>query len=98
MAGSFKFKEFLSQEEQDAFDKLREKLGGKVVYSPYPKEDQYKKFLVRRNQNIQRMFAKLKYLGLENREIYAEITLRLSCAKGLSVSRIRAIVHGYRSK
>ncbi len=96
MAGTFKFPDFLTEEERQAFNKLRERLGGKMVYIPYPEKNHYHQVLERRNHRIRRMFRKYKSLGLSNQEIYAEISLRLSCAKGLSMNRIRAIVHGYK--
>ena len=98
MAGTFKFPDFLTTEEREALNKLREKLGGKMVYIPYPEKNHYHQVLEMRNHRIHRMFKKYKMLGLSTREIYAEIFLRLSCAKGLSMNRIRAIVHGYYKK
>ena len=95
MAGTFKFQEFLSEEEREAFNRLREKLGGKTVYIPYPERDHFHEYLQRRNEKMRRMYWKYKELGLPNILIYAEIAIRLTCAKGLSVSRIRAIVHEY---
>src|SRR5438552_14221508 len=84
MAGTFKFPDFLTEEERKAFNKLREKLGGKTVYIPYPEEDHYHQYLERRNHRIRKMFQKYKAMGLRNNETYAEISLRLTCAKGLS--------------
>jgi len=98
MAGTFKFPDFLSEEERQAFNQLREKLGGKTVYIRYPAKDHYHQVLIRRNQRICRMYRKYKELGISNQEIFAEISIRLTCAKGLSMNRIRAIVHGYGRK
>ena len=98
MAGKFKFLEFLSKEEQEVFNRLREKLGGKTVYIPYPKRDPYRQYLEKRNKKIRRMFERYKKLGLLEEVIFAEISNRLSCVNKLSMSRIRAIVKRYGRK
>ena len=96
MAGKFKFQDFLTPQEREALNLLREKLGGKTVYIPYPEEDHYHDFLQRRNQKIRTMYRRYKKLGLSNSVVYAEISIRLSCAKHLSMNRIRAILRGYK--
>jgi hypothetical protein len=93
--GMFKFIDFLTPEEQEALNKLREKLGGKTIYIRYPERNPYREYLEKRNARIRKMFVRLKKLGLSNNTIYAEISIRLTCAKGLSESQIRKIVHGY---
>ena len=98
MAGKFKFMDFLSKEEQEAVNRLRETLGGKTIYIPYPDKDPYHEYLEKRNQRICRMFEKYKMLGLPEEVIYAEISIRLSCAYKLSMNRIRAIIKGYGRK
>ncbi|MFB3895412.1 MAG: hypothetical protein ACE14V_03815 [bacterium] len=91
----FKLWDYLSDEEKAALNQLRQKLGGKVVYIPYPEHNDFHEYIEHRNQRIKKMFARLKKLGLSERVIYAEISIRLSCAKGLSQSHIRKIVKGY---
>jgi Mor family transcriptional regulator len=94
----FKFYDFLTPEEQEALNKLREKLGGRNIYIRYPEPNQYRLYLNKRNARIRKMFVRLKKLGLSESVIYAEISIRLSCAKGLSESHIRKIVKGYLEK
>jgi hypothetical protein len=91
----FKLWELLTEDEKEALNKLRQKLGGKVIYVPYPEHNEY---IEHRNQRIKKMFMRLKKLGLSERVIYAEISIRLSCAKGLSQSHIRKIVKNYLAK
>ncbi len=95
MQGKFNFLEFLSPAEREAFELLREKLGGKTVYIPYPEEDPYKEALKNRNRAIKRMYYRLKKLGYSDRITFTEISIRLGCARNLSYSSIRAIVKGY---
>lgn len=94
----FKLIELLTPEEIEGLNKLREKLGGKTVYIPYPENNPYRAYLEKRNQRIRKMFYRFKKLGLSNNVIYAEISIRLSCAKGLSQSHIRKIVKNYLAK
>ena len=94
----FKFIDFLSPQEREALNLLREKLGGKTIYIRYPEYNPYREYLEKRNNRIRKMFFRLKKLGLSNNAIYAEISIRLSCAKGLSQSHIRKIVKGYLKK
>lgn len=91
----FKFWDLLSEEEKEALNKLRQKLGGKVIYVPYPEHNDFHAYIEHRNQRIKKMFIRLKKLGLSEHIIYAEISIRLSCAKGLSHSHIRKIIKGY---
>ena len=95
MSKTFRFMDFLTPEEQELFKQFREKLGGKILYIPYPDADYYFDFLAKRNRKIKKMYARLKKLGLSDRVIYAEISIRLSCAHNLSQSRLRAIIKGY---
>jgi hypothetical protein len=95
----FKLWDLLTEEEKQALNQLRQKLGGKVIYVPYPEHNDFHAYIEHRNQRIKKMFMRLKKLGLSEHVIYAEISIRLSCAKGLSQSHIRKIVKGYiRSK
>jgi hypothetical protein len=94
----FKLWDLLTEEEKQALNKLRQKLGGKVIYVPYPEHNDYRECLDHRNARIRKMFMRLKKLGLSEHVIYAEISIRLSCAKGLSQSHIRKIVKGYLGK
>ncbi len=98
MRGTFNFLDFLSNQERDAFNLLREKLGGKTIYIPYPEDDPYQKTLKKRNQAIRRMYRRLKKLGYSDRIAFTEITIRLASARNLSYSSIRAIVKGYQNK
>ena len=98
VTGNFKFIDLLSDRERVAFNQLRNKLGGKTVYIPYPTETRFQHYLRKRNRKIQKMFRRYKKLGLNNSQVYAEISIRLTCAKGLSMNHIRNIVHRYHSR
>lgn len=90
----FKFVELLCEKDFKIWTEFYRQMEGKKVYFPKTKSAS-KQYFIRRNDSIRRMYRRLGKLDLTDLEAFSEISIRLRCAYGLSITTIRHICKCY---